>query len=79
MYKFAPLTRYLESCESEVVLLSFSDIERIISDELCPSARKYVAYWHLSKTHMLPQAVDSAGYTMESVSLAEEKIVLRRK
>ena len=79
MYKFQPLTAYLDSCEKEWVTLSFSDIERIISDNLCMSARKYRAYWHLSRTHMMPIAIAAAGYTVESVSLAEKRIVLKKE
>ena len=79
MGKFSPLTRYLQQKGSNVITLSFSDIERIISEKLYPSARKYHAYWHLSKTHMLPQAVDEAGYYVEEVMLKDEIVTLRKK
>ncbi|MBQ9429143.1 MAG: hypothetical protein IJU41_06320 [Clostridia bacterium] len=79
MYKFDPLTDYLEKRGTDTVTLSFSDIERIISVKLCPSARKYQQYWQLCKTHRLPLAVDCAGYTIDSVSLTEEKVVIKKK
>ena len=79
MGKFDSLRRFLEEKHSDRIALSFRDVERIIGEELCPSARKYHAYWRLSKTHMLPQAVDEAGYSIESVQLAEETVSFRRK
>ena len=79
MRKFAPLEKYLKHNGSASITLRFSDIERIIGEELCPSARKYHAYWHLSKTHMLPQSVDDAGYQISSVDLSGETVVIRKK
>lgn len=79
MGKFGPLTNYLNAKRENTISLSFSDIERIVSFELCPSARKHNAYWHLSDTHMLPRAIDDAGYRVDTVSLADECITLKRK
>ncbi len=79
MGKFDPLRKHLEQNGSDRITLSFSDIERIIGEELCPSARKHHAYWRLSKTHMLPQAVDDAGYSVESVQLTNETVSFSKK
>lgn len=79
MGKFAPLAQYLQHNDADIITLRFTDIERIIGDELYPSARKYHAYWHLSKTHMLPQAVDEAGYEVDSVNLPEETVILKKR
>ncbi len=79
MGKFDPLAKYLSHNGSTTIKLRFSEIEKILGEELYPSARKYHSYWHLSKTHMLPQAVDEAGYYVDTVQLAEEIVILRKK
>lgn len=79
MGKFDPLGKHLANDGAQIIKLSFAEIESIIGEELCDSARKYHAYWHLSKTHMLPRAVDDAGYTIDSVQLEEEIVCFRKK
>ena len=79
MGKFEFLTHYLKHEDDDVVTLKFSDIERIIGEELCPSAHKYAAYWRLTDRHMLPRAVDAAGYAVERVHLKDQVVILRKK
>ncbi len=79
MRKFDPLEKYLSYSGLDTITLKFSDIEKNIGEDLCSSARRYHAYWRLSKTHMLPQAVDDAGYCVDSVQLADEIVVFRKK
>lgn len=79
MSKFDPLTKYLEKSGKENIVLTFSEIEHILSEKLCPSAHKYSAYWHLSKTHTLPLAVECADYTIDSVDLQKETVRIKKK
>ena len=77
--KFEPLSSYLQLRKPQHITLTFCEIENILGFELCPSAREYSAYWHLSKTHMLPQAWDSVGYSLESLDMSKQIITLIRK
>ena len=78
MGKFDYLTHYLKYEAEDTVTLKFSEIEKIIGEELCPSAYKYSAYWRLSPRHMLPKAIDAAGYKVEQVSLKEQTVILKK-
>ena len=78
MGKFDYLTHYLKYEAGDDAILTFSDIERIIGEPLCPSAYKYAAYWRLTDRHMLPRAIDAAGYRVERVHLHDQTVVLRK-
>lgn len=75
--KFRPLEIFLESQHKPKIQLTFEEIERIIGMPLCESAYKYTAYWHPSKTHVLPNMIIDAGYIIESVDLQQKLIILR--
>ena len=77
--KFVPLKQYLEGSSLSYIKLSFTDIERILNFSLCNSAYKYRVYWSLSKTHMLPQIVEEAGYFIEEVDMKNQTVVFRKK
>lgn len=72
--KFIPLANYLRKTNSKYIELSFSEIESVLGFVLCPSARIYNAYWHISKTHMLPLVCEEAGYRIDSVDIFNEKV-----
>jgi hypothetical protein len=79
MSKFDPLGTYLSKQTASVLVLSFSEIEKIIGEKLCPSAYRYTAYWHPCKTHSLPNLIESYGYHVEKADIVNQKITLRRK
>ncbi len=74
--KFSPITDYLKNCNASKITLSFNQIEEIIGAPLCRSARTYNAYWHTSKTHMLPLAWEDAGYIMHDLDMPNELVTL---
>ena len=74
--KFAPITAYLKTCNAFKITLTFGQIEEIIGVPLCQSARTYSAYWHTSKTHMLPLAWEDAGYILHDLDMTNELITL---
>jgi hypothetical protein len=76
--KFIGLERFLKAQKAYSLSLSFDEIERIIGEKLYPSAYKYKAYWHPSKTHVLPNLMLECGYKIESVDLINKTIRLRR-
>ena len=77
--KFAPITDYLKSSTASEITLTFSQIEKIIGNPLCRSARMYSAYWHPSKTHMLPLAWEDAGYLLHDLDMSSEMVTLVRR
>ena len=79
MDKFERFINYLESNTNKRLELTFDEIEKINGEKLCKSAYKYDAYWHPSKTHVLPNYIIGAGYKIDSVELLKQKIVLIKK
>ena len=78
MGKFNPLTKHLSNRSERTIVLSFSEIEQIISEKLCYSAYTYKAYWFPSKTHMLPNAIIEAGYKIDDIDLSKQRMILKR-
>ncbi len=80
MNKYEPISQSLSSSGKDVILLSFSEIEKIMNDSLPASARKYRAWWSNDKsTHTQANAWLEAGYKAERVDMNEETIIFRRK
>ena len=78
MGKFYPLTKHLTNQNEKTIVLSFPEIEQIISEKLCYSAYTYKAYWFPSRTHMLPNAIIEAGYKIDDIDLGKQRIILKR-
>lgn len=76
--KFISLEKFLNSQNKQYLDLSFSEIEKIIGGKLCPSAYKYNAYWHTSKTHILPNLILDCGYKIIEISLINKIIKLQK-
>lgn len=76
--KFEPFTAYLLNSGIDELTLSFNQIETILGFSLYPSARKHTAYWHPSKTHMLPKSWIEAGYEMTHLDIQSEIVTLRK-
>lgn len=76
--KFVGLEHFLKAQKNNSLYLSFEEIERITGEKLYPSAYKYNAYWHPSKTHVLPNLILECGYEIENVDLTNKAIKLRR-
>lgn len=77
--KFEALRAFLLSQQNETVRLTFAEIERMIARPLCKSAYQYIAYWHPSETHTMSNMIIDAGYTIETVDLQNQKIVLKKR
>lgn len=76
--KFINLEKFLSSQDKQYLDLSFSEIENIIGENLCPSAYKYKPYWHTSKTHTLPNLILDCGYKIIETNLIDKIIKLQR-
>lgn len=76
--KFIALERFLDTQTKDSLSLSFEEIERITGEKLYPSAYKYSAYWHPSKTHVLPSLIVDCGFNIEKIDLKNKIIELKR-
>jgi len=75
---FTPLAAYLEQQDSPTLCLSFADIEKITSRELCKSAYKYASYWYPGENRPVPNIIFNAGYDVEKVDLDKRTILLAK-
>lgn len=70
--KYLALEQYLERNCNLKIKLSFEDIEKIISEPLPASARKYTAWWaNNSEGHSHANSWLNAGAKVEEVKLGE--------
>lgn len=77
--KFEPIMQYLIKQNKEFLTLSFKEIEDILNFRLCNSARQYTAYWNISDTHILPQAIQKGGYRIVQLDLSKEFVKLQKE
>ncbi len=80
MAKYNTLTRYLEQKTSQSLVLSFSEIDRIVGG-LPPSARKHREWWENEKpggSHVQSNAWLTGGYSVDTVDLGRETVTFSR-
>jgi hypothetical protein len=65
--KYDLLSKYLREQEKHRVVLSFDEIEKIIGNELPPSASKHVQWWENSDTHVEGKSWLYSGWLIENV------------
>ena len=79
MAKYAPLADYLRGSGQDSVVMTFSDIERIIGAELPQSAFTHRAWWSNNPTNnVMTHAWLEAGYTTANVDMAARTLVFRK-
>lgn len=66
MKKYDPFFKYLNSRKESSIVLTYEEIERIISDKLPMSAHKYKVWWD-NNSHVQSRAWRDAGYKVDSV------------
>ena len=73
--KYTPLEHHLRNLpeNQREVTLSFEHIERILSDNLPPSAHKYQAWWSNEKdgNHVHAHSWMNAGWRVDTVNFKE--------
>ena len=82
MNKYDPLLRYLSEQKSTKVILSLSEIETIINDELPKSPYSYPQWWSNSRTeaHSYCRAwLDAEYHTVGIKDSLEKKIITFEK
>lgn len=75
--KFIDLKEYLQRETRNNFYLTFAEIEEIIGQPLCPSAYKYLPYWHPTETHTLAVMIYEVGFSIEA-DLQHQRIRLYR-
>ena len=76
MGKYEPLLRYLSVNEQKQVILSYFEIENILSARLPISAYKYTAWWD-NKSHVQSKSWRDAGYKVDEIFLGDKVIFVK--
>jgi len=81
MSKYAPLGRHLASQGEPEVIMTFSEVEKILGSSLPPSARTYRAWWanERSGSHVQREAWIGSGYEVDQVDFLRERVTFRRR
>ena len=79
MSKYEALGEFLRQQDSELVPLSFADVERITGVKLPPSADKHPPWWSNNPSNnTMTRVWLDAGFESEQVDLLGRKLVFRR-
>jgi hypothetical protein len=81
MAKYDPLKQHLQGLRAVTIVLSFSEIERILGAPLPKSARDYREWWENEKpggSHVQSKAWLSGGYSVDSVDFGRERVTFKR-
>ena len=78
MSKYEPLRKYLEGRSTEMIPMTFREIERVLGFRL-PESQKYPAWWSNNPTNnVMTNEWLAAGYKTEQVDIEARKLVFRR-
>jgi len=77
--KYAPLHKYFQTCDKNYLSLKFDDIEKIIGQPLCRSARTDKYYWAFPYRNTFSLSWKSNGYALKSVDIAKGTVTFEKK
>jgi hypothetical protein len=78
MSKYEPLQAYLRGRNTEMVPMSFAEIEKVLGFAL-PKSQMYAAWWSNNPTNnVMTNEWLAAGYRTEQVDIEGRKLVFRR-
>ncbi|MFQ5996894.1 MAG: hypothetical protein ACE5KP_04645 [Dehalococcoidales bacterium] len=78
MPKYTPLREWLKRHPEDNVVVTFSEIEKIIGERLPRNARKYFKFWDNTQGTMAIHAIRSAGFQTVMVDRQNETVRLKR-
>jgi hypothetical protein len=79
MGKYEPLTEFLHKQGASRIVMTFSDIERIVGFKLPRSAKEHRAWWSNNPSNsVMTKAWLNAGYQSEQVDMSGRKLVFSR-
>ncbi len=76
--KYRKLTETLRKADSDIVSMSFGEIESIIEDALPNSARNHRAFWANTTTHSIAHGWLAAGYKVVDVNMISQTVVFEK-
>ena len=76
MGKYDPLFRYLNSNGNPKVILSYAEIENILSAKLPDSAYKFKQWWD-NNSHVQSKSWRDAGYKVDTVFLGDKVLFVK--
>ena len=76
MGKYDPLFRYLNSNITPQVILSYVEIENILSAKLPISAYKFKQWWD-NNSHVQSKSWRNAGYKVDTVFLGDKVLFVK--
>jgi hypothetical protein len=80
--KYSPLGTYLLESKSDLIELSFAEIEEILGFLLPGTARRHSAWWANEKgvesRHVQAASWISAGFTVKKISLKDRSVLFER-
>ena len=76
MGKYDPLFHYLKESSKSQNILTYVEIENILSATLPASAYKYKEWWD-NNSHVQSKSWREAGYTVETVHLGDKVIFVK--
>ena len=78
MSKYEPLRRHLEGRPTQLVPMTFAEIEKVLGFKL-PDSQRYPAWWSNNPTNnVMTNEWLGAGYKTEQVDIEGRKLVFRR-
>jgi len=79
MGKYEPLGKFLRQQGSELVVMKFEDIERIVGSKLPESSRQYRAWWSNNpNNNVMTKVWLDAGFHTEQVDIEGRRLVFRK-
>jgi len=79
MGKYDPLGEFLRGQTSDLVRVSFADVERIIGGKLPQNSQNYPAWWSNNPTNnVMTKVWLAAGFKTEQVDVEGRRLVFRR-
>jgi hypothetical protein len=81
MAKYDALHDYLKCQTKAEIILDFMEIEKILGDQLPPSARKHSAWWAKGEAgqHVQKRAWLDAGYIVENFDIIRQRVTFHRR
>ena len=77
--KYQPLWAFLQQSNQAQVILTFTEIEKLMNDTLPDSAHKKRAWWsNRSKGALQASAWMEAGYRVEDVDFEQQRVTFRQ-
>lgn len=78
MGKYAPIRSFLQKRGTDVVPMTFAEIERVLGFKL-PNSKNYPAWWSNNPTNnVMTNEWLAAGYKTEQVDIEKARLVFRR-